>query len=696
MNRNVRQGKLLTKLQEMSFFKKNILFIAICFVLLAFSTIGYSALNQKLFISGDLALRAVKDIRISDLKLVETLSGGYEQYNSKYTADTITITSALAEDGSATTYQATITNYGTTDMEIASISSNSTTWFADCTIIGLAKGDEISAGTSKTFKITLKRKANIATTDYVAATLVEFKFQEAKIRYLAYNIGGNSIQNGTPTPTSPVEIESVGDKTKNLLNASLWKTSVTNNGITVEYLEDEDCFLLNGTATSTAIIAEKYINIPNVPGTSYVLSAKYVSGSIDRTNGSGNKYAVAYFGNADTINTMNNWYSIHLQNQDVTGSAQVNNKNYITRFWFYVSSGVKFDNYKVKIQLAEGNVATPYEPYGYKVPIKVNGKNLIKYPYSETTKSINGINFVDNGDGTITINGTATANAIFNIEISHTKLWNNVFPNETYTANLINEDNVILEGVTLVINYYQKNSNSYDSWLNTKVNTPNTKVAPSDMVGIRSYILIRSGTTVQNITIKPQLEKGSTATKYEPYVEPITTNIYLKEPLRKVGNYADFMDYASGKIIRNVGIKNLSEIKSLGGWNDKTTHWYGYFSLLDDAKAISELKIMCDKFECKYPKNASKAETYLSNDTASYPTVIYYSVVKTECPEVSSQSELLTWLKNTNANIHYVLATPIEETIDLPEITVSSLYTNYEILTDVGPSNFTYEVEVKN
>lgn len=669
MNKNVRQGKLLTKLQGMSFFKKNILFIAICFVLLVFSTIGYAALNQKLFISGDLALRAVKDIRISDLKLVETLSGGYEQYNSKYTADTITITSALAEDGSATTYQATITNYGTTDMEIASISSNSTTWFADCTIIGLAKGDEISAGTSKTFKITLKRKANIATTSYVAATLVEFKFQEAKVRYLAYNIGGNSIQNGTPSPSSASEIESVGvqstnlipftytSKTingvtvtvnndgsltyngtstasssyeifsgempliegqkyyfsdcsvqlngvsgnymsngytaksgdyisliwiwnasgttfnnvvkkpmlsnsaitsssyersgykipikvsgKNLFNAPLWETSVTGNGITVEYLESEDCFLLNGTATSTNSVAGKYINIPSVPGTSYVLSAKYVSGSIDRTNGSGGKYAVAYFGNADTINTTNNWHSIHLQNQDVTGSVKVNNKNYITRFWFYVSQGVTFDNYKVKIQL----------------------------------------------------------------------------------------------------------------------------------------------------------EEGSTATDYVPYVEPKTYNIYLDEPLRKVGNYADSIDYASGKIIRNVGIKNLSEIKSLSDWNDKTTHWYGYFSLLDDAKAISGLKIMCDKFVCKYPRNASKAETYLSNDTASYPKVIYYSVVKTECPEVSSQSKMLTWLKNTNANIHYVLATPIEETIDLPEITVSSLYTNYEILTDVGPSNFTYEVEVKN
>ncbi len=662
MNRNVRQGKLLTKLQEMSFFKKNILFIAICFVLLVFSTIGYAALNQKLFISGDLALRAVKDIRISDLKLVETLSGGYEQYNSKYTADTITITSALAEDGSATTYQATITNYGTTDMEIASISSNSTTWFADCTISGLAKGDEISAGASKTFKITLKRKANIATTSYVAATLVEFKFQEAKVRYLAYNIGGNSIQNGTPSPSSASEIESVGvqstnlipstytSKTingvtvtvnndgsltyngtstastsyeifsgkmpliegqkyyfsdcsvqlngvsgnymsngytaksgdyisliwiwnasgttfnnvvkkpmlsnsaitsssyersgykipikvsgKNLFNAPLWETSVTGNGITVEYLESEDCFLLNGTATSTNSVAGKYINIPSVPGTSYVLSAKYVSGSIDRTNGSGGKYAVAYFGNADTINTTNNWHSIHLQNQDVTGSVKVNNKNYITRFWFYVSQGVTFDNYKVKIQL----------------------------------------------------------------------------------------------------------------------------------------------------------EEGSTATDYVPYVEPKTYNIYLDEPLRKVGNYADSIDYANKRIIRNVKEISLSQ-QTASKYTYKNLNGAMFTNVLEsDKNRATGISNVEDKIGSYFLSTGHYMWLGVSNK-------LIYWVGVLDSLGFSDISEFNNWLKENEVKVDYILETPIEETIELPEITVSSLYTNYKILTDVEPSSFTYEVKVKN
>ncbi len=39
--------------------------------------------------------------------------------------------------------------------------------------------------------------------------------------------------------------------------------------------------------------------------------------------------------------------------------------------------------------------------------------NLLIYPYSETTKEQDGIVFTDNGDGSITLNGTATKNTNF-------------------------------------------------------------------------------------------------------------------------------------------------------------------------------------------------------------------------------------------------------------------------------------------
>ena len=39
--------------------------------------------------------------------------------------------------------------------------------------------------------------------------------------------------------------------------------------------------------------------------------------------------------------------------------------------------------------------------------------NLVSYPFIDTTKTTNGVTFTDNGDGSITVNGTATANALF-------------------------------------------------------------------------------------------------------------------------------------------------------------------------------------------------------------------------------------------------------------------------------------------
>lgn len=51
--------------------------------------------------------------------------------------------------------------------------------------------------------------------------------------------------------------------------------------------------------------------------------------------------------------------------------------------------------------------------------VKITGadikKNILPYPYTETTKTVSGITFTDNGDGTITANGTATANTHFSL-----------------------------------------------------------------------------------------------------------------------------------------------------------------------------------------------------------------------------------------------------------------------------------------
>ena len=50
-----------------------------------------------------------------------------------------------------------------------------------------------------------------------------------------------------------------------------------------------------------------------------------------------------------------------------------------------------------------------------------------------------------------------------------------------------------------------------------------------------------------------QLEEGSTATPYVKHYDE-TTNIYLNEPLRKIGDYVDYIDFRNGKVVRNVEV----------------------------------------------------------------------------------------------------------------------------------------------
>lgn len=153
-----------------------------------------------------------------------------------------------------------------------------------------------------------------------------------------------------------------------------------------------------------------------------------------------------------------------------------------------------------KLQLELGSTATTYEPYEYLGPktiiIPSNSKNLIKYPYTETTKTQKGITFTDNGDGTITVNGTSTGLA-------------------TFTLGSVSLDN------TKSYFLYGKNTSSNlplriqigQAW---RVEEGNG-LAISQVSGNACTITLGAlkGFTFNNVIIYPQLEEGLVATDYK-------------------------------------------------------------------------------------------------------------------------------------------------------------------------------------
>lgn len=141
------------------------------------------------------------------------------------------------------------------------------------------------------------------------------------------------------------------------------------------------------------------------------------------------------------------------------------------------------------------------------IDCSLSSKNLLPYSKFKPTQTINGITFTNNGDGSITLNGTATAEAIFAC-IEETKAVS--LKVGTYTLSGGLNSSIYLQGKVVendIFSIFNKNEKS-------------TFTFNYDF-SFRFNIRVSSGTVCENVVIKPQLEIGTTATEYTPYVADV-------------------------------------------------------------------------------------------------------------------------------------------------------------------------------
>ena len=174
----------------------------------------------------------------------------------------------------------------------------------------------------------------------------------------------------------------------------------------------------------------------------------------------------------------------------------------------------------------------------YKVDVTVEGKNLLQN--TATSQTINGVTFTVNSDGSVTCNGTSTSQyySLFRIPC-HLVAGNYTISgcpvgggSRKYRADIRISSNGAMvggdadngEGVTI----------------------------PIDESGWYDYtIRIQGGYTVDDVTFKPMIRKADIEDDtYEPYRTPVTTPIYLPEPIKMVGDEAEYIDYAEQKMHR--------------------------------------------------------------------------------------------------------------------------------------------------
>lgn len=300
-----------------------------------------------------------------------------------------------------------------------------------------------------------------------------------------------------PTPDTPIEVESVGEKTINLFNPN-------------------EAILNGGSIDGSAIISK---NID------YYLKA--------------GTYTIAFTG----VNTT----SIYFRKGQVSSgyfytASDTNNKRICNYFTFSEDDYLRlshFSNGGIKdVMLLEGKYTADtmpdYEPYDkYKIPVIASGKNLFNI------NNVSGWKW--NGDGGSYHHYDIFVGANQNVTVS----WDN--------------DLSLGQSFYLVIGYKSSHKGaSKGTWLYHSSEATLCKRSIKVTADADGYIYLNFAPKRLDKLTTLQVEVGNQKTDYEPYQEPITTNIYLDEPLRKIGDYADYIDFENRVVVRNVKKSSLS------------------------------------------------------------------------------------------------------------------------------------------
>lgn len=341
-----------------------------------------------------------------------------------------------------------------------------------------------------------------------AASAAEAKSAADSVSVLTYaNALRGKKRGGTMRidDAAPVQHElALQVKSKNLIPQPYAADSQTINGITFT-VNENGTITANGTATkNTYLVLQKHI--PLQLNTAYTLSGTPAGGS-------------------------SSTYCLYMINSGVTDWAAGNIYNQSTKVTFtpikssgqegygvslVVYSGTVCDNVVFSPQIEEGDTATAYAKavVPAAVTVRRNGKNLIPYPYWNGTKTINDMTFTVGDDGTVTANGTATANIYFVLQ--------RFIPlqlNTTYTLS------GAPAGSSSSTYYLYAANQDISDWaagniLNQTSAATFTPIKSPGQYGFGVSLVIRSGTVCNNVVFRPQIEAGDAATAYEPYIPP--------------------------------------------------------------------------------------------------------------------------------------------------------------------------------
>lgn len=322
---------------------------------------------------------------------------------------------------------------------------------------------------------------------------------------VSLTVAGNTVQDGTPTPDNPVEVQGVGDRTANLFNKDKYIQGITVNLSAKAF---------NNVSPYSGYMRVYYIQAK--PNTTY-----YFNKNI------GNYLCIVTCSGIPKV-------GMSITNISTTGIVTTSETDkYIAIYPLYISevqNGLTYDEVEKSIMVTEGT-----EPlsYGYKIPMTVSGKNLADmknvidgyasgrpYPYMTD-------------DGYILTSGEYTRISKLNCKLK--------------------------AGVTYVADFrYERISGTE----NPRIYLPETSqylskgkkfIPKEDVKKIGIYFNDKGEATNQCKITEVMVTEGTEAVPYEPYHEPQTFPIYTDAPIYGNGTISDTveLDVRNRHAVRN-------------------------------------------------------------------------------------------------------------------------------------------------
>lgn len=340
--------------------------------------------------------------------------------------------------------------------------------------------------------------------------------------------------------------------------------------------------------------------------------------------------------------------------------------------WSAKGNYTNFNN--VKAQLVAGSTAdSDFEPYTAgpapnpdypqnvqvvtgEQSIKISSKNLQSIGNSTTS---HGITFTTNADGSITINGTTTESAYFNLN-NTASTYLELKRGLTYTLSAGVE---LPQRVRLVTRSVSAPATLYMD-INGADTSGATKTIEEDVLTFTYIAIYNAGTTVNNLTIYPQLEIGSAPTQFEKHSEQTYPLSLGNLELCRIGDYQDYI-YKSGSDwhLHKETKKAIFNGSENWAYNSEVNRERVFVTVNDIALqeyvTTAPVVTVCDQFRGSNWFNLYRGTAGV-NVMSSHDSN-HRIIIRTN--DFTSADSFKTWLSSHNMTVYYVLATSTDTRI---------------------------------